>query len=391
MESNIPEGVEDEEAYSEYLKLSRHPILTKKKEFEASDGTKINLAAFVHLITKRVEHLPVAEQNSVLTKKDLYTRVNNKLTAVKRKAFGQKQGGKNKEKGSSTLLGTRQTELIEYFGRMFSTDEVHKLVNKEWGLPVSIHEVKKFRAAHGQEIEKRIEVFKASYSDIRLGVKRSRLEELTYLYGRAKEKYLGSDAREDYKLLLSTLEHIRKESEGDRLTIEGKVDVSYEANMHAHLRSEVYKSLNLKEIILGRVAARMGISPVKLIYSLNNSFYNQFSNVTGEYDEEAVKGKEMTYPSQMNYDFERIKREAGKRDIEIEDAIIVEEKNSGKDAEKASSIKEAMLKKIKEKKERMEKMKADVETNTVIADKAKKKDSNKFVHKNHKLKNKYKK
>jgi hypothetical protein len=380
MEENVPEGVVDKEAYKEYLKLSVNPILNSKKIMIASDGTEVNLALFPHLITKLVEHLPVEEQNSILTKKQIYYKLQNKLTAVKRKAFGKPQGGAN-AKGTNSLLSDRRTELVELFGRMFNVDEILKIVNKEWGIPVSKDTVKRFRTDNREEIEKRIEIFKASYSDIRLGVKRSRLEELVYLYGRQKDKYIDTNAREDYKLLLSTLDHIRKEAEGDRLTINGKVDVSYEANVHMHLREEVYKSLNLKEIILGRVAARMGISPVKLIYSLNNSFYNKFSNVLGTFDEDAANSTEVVYPSQMNYDFERIKREAQKRDEEIEDAIIVEENKDEKDLSRAERIKQEMLEKIARKKEKAMGMKAAVNNKAAVEEKDKVKDNYKYKSK----------
>lgn len=380
MEENIPEGVVDKEAYKEYLKLSVNPILTTKKIHICSDYTEVNLALFPHLITKMIEHLPVEEQNNILTKKQIYYKLQNKLTAVKRKAFGKAQGGAN-AKGTNSLLSDRRTELVELFGRMFNVDEILKIVNKEWGIPVSKDTVKRFRTDNKEEIEKRIEIFKASYSDIRLGVKRSRLEELVYLYGRQKDKYIESNAREDYKLLLSTLDHIRKEAEGDRLTINGKVDVSYEANVHMHLREEVYKSLNLKEIILGRVAARMGISPVKLIYSLNNSFYSKFSNVLGTFDEDAANSTEVVYPSQMNYDFERIKREAQKRDEEIEDAIVIEENKDDKDLSRAERIKKEMLEKIARKKDQAMGMKAAVNNKAAVEEKDKVKDNRTYKSK----------
>jgi hypothetical protein len=57
-----------------------------------------------------------------------------------------------------------------------------------------------------------IEKFKLSHVDMRLGVKRSRLEELTYLYGLQKEKFEETKRNDNYNLLLRTLEQIRKEA-----------------------------------------------------------------------------------------------------------------------------------------------------------------------------------
>ena len=363
----IPEGVIDEEAYQEWLSKSKHPILTTKKMYECSDGTEINLASFPHVITKKIQGLPVKEQNKILTKKQLYSQINNKATALKRKAFGSKQGRVDKHGG---ILATKKQELIEYFGRMFSIDEMTKHVNTEWGIPIKKKAIEKFRKDNSVEIDRQIDIFKASYSDIRLGVKRSRLEELVWLYGKQKDKYTETLSRDDYKLLLVTLESIRKESEGDRLTIDGKVDINYEANIQQHLREEVFRTLNLKEIILGRVAARMNINPVKLIYSINQSFYAKFSNVLGDFDE--AEGKEnLAYPSQMNYNFEKIEKYHVQRDNEVQEAIIVEETENKKDSEKANKQKEDIVAKLKRKREAMKQTRSDINADTDIAGKNK--------------------
>lgn len=303
-----------------------------------------------------------------MTRKDLFHKINNKANAQKRKAFGGTMGRTKKYGG---VLATRKQELIEYFGRMFTVDEMLKHINEDWGIQIGRQAVEKFRKEHAVEIERKIEVFKSSYSDIRLGVKRSRLEELVWLYAQQKDKYKDTLSREDYKLLLTTLESIRKEAEGDRLTIDGKVDVSYEANIQMHLREEVFKTLNLKEIILGRVAARMNVNPVKLIYSLNQSFYKKFSNVLGDFNENE-NDDDVTFPSQMNYNFEKIQKYQVQRDMEVEEAVVVEENENEKSEEKAQTDKDSIVEKIKRKREAMRKTQADVNADTDIANKRKK-------------------
>jgi hypothetical protein len=350
MENNkikIPEGVVDKASYLKYLKLSKHPILNEEKIVETSDGIEIPLGTFPHIIQKKISHLHTREQIEIMEKKELYSSINNNATKFKRLAFGHVQG--RQKKGTSILL-TRREEMLEYFGRMFTVEEVLKVINEEWGIPINKEAVARFRRENAGEIEKLIDKFKASYSDIRLGVKRSRLEELVYLYGKQKQKYERSSGKEDYKLLLVTLEQIRKEAEGDRLTIDGKLDVSYEVNIQEHLRDEVFKTLNIKEIILGRVAARMGVNPIKLVYSLQNSFYNKFSNVLGNLSDD-VDSSDVVYPSQMNYNFEKIQKYQERRDEEIQDAVILEEKKDDKDVNKAEEIKRALLEKLRKKKE----------------------------------------
>lgn len=359
--AKIPEGVKDKKSYLKMLKLQKHKILNKNKIYITSDNLEINLASFPHHIRKKIEHLSTIEKGEVMEQKDLYSRINNKLTAIKRKAWGLQQGGNVKGKTRTSLLYQRETELTEYFGRMFNVDEVLKIVNDEWGIPVGRKILEKFRSENSEAIDKLIEKHKLTYSDIRLGVKRSRMEELAYLYNRQKGKYEQTNSREDYKLLILTLKEIRTEAEGNRLTIDGKVDMNYEMNISVHLQNEVFRTMNLKEIILGRVAAKMGINPVKLIYSIQNSYYRKFSNVLGDYDPN--NETDMIYPSQLNYDFERIGKAHRQHDKDIEDAVIVEEENNKKDEEQARLLKEKLMAKLLRKKKVVKKAKSKINTN----------------------------
>ncbi len=360
----FPEDVTDKKAYIKYTKLSKHRILNEDTIQKASDGEDINVAWFPHIVRKKIEHLPLDEQKHFLEEKELYSSINNNATVQKRLAFGLKQGRGAGKDGTPSLLDLRGPEIIEYFGRLFTPQEILKVINQDWGIDFrSVKQLQDFRKRHAKEIAEEVEKFKASHSDVRLAVKRSRLEEYTYLYGQQKEKYENSRSDSSYKLLLDTLEKIRKESEGDRLTIDGKVDINYEQNLQGHLRNEIFKTINLKEIIIGRVAARMGVSPVKLIHSLNNSFYKKFSNVLGDFNPEEGQD-EQTFPSQMGYDFERIGKSQRMWDRLAEDAVIEEEKgNADKDGEKAAEIKRLMLEKLKKKKAKLNTAKS-----TIIAD-----------------------
>lgn len=364
----LPEGIKDKKAYKKMLKLQKHPILTSNKMHECSDGIIINIALFPHVIKKKIAHLTEVEQKEILDLKAEYYSVNNNLTVQKRLAYGLKQGG-GKSASRSSLLEQRREELIEYFGRMFTIEEVFKIVKKDWGIPVGKAVVAAFRSENAVEIEKLIERHQATFSDIRLGVKRSRMEELTYLYAKQKDKHEDTNARDDLKILLQMLEQIRKEAEGNRLTIDGKVDINYEQNIHLHLQQEVFKTFNIKEIILGRVAAKMGIDPVKLIYSLQQSYYKRFSNVLGDYDPD--QKTDIVYPSQMNYDFERIGRMHMQHDKDIEDAIVLEEEKNDKDKDRAKLLKEKLRKKLQKKKATVKDTKAKMDTEEKIKDESK--------------------
>jgi len=345
---DIPEGIVDIEAYENMLKLQDHPVI-KNKIRNTSDGTEINLGWMPHHLKKKIEHLPKAEQKIYEKLKQTFFNVNNQLTVYKRQAVGKKQGSAKAgiPVGDDSLLETKKEELLEYFGRMFTIEDVLKIVNKEWAIQVGKGLLIQFKLKYGEEIKKRIESHQSSYHNLRLGIKKSRLEELSDIYKQTKENWNDSKKREDTKILLSVLEQLRKEAEGDRLTIDGKVDISYEQNINLHLMKEVFATTNLKEIILGRVAAKMNINPIKLIYSLNTSHYKAFSNVLGDFDPD--NGEETVYPSQMNYDFEKINKFYENREKQFEDAIILEDRKDNNDLDKAKSLKEKIAEKLKNK------------------------------------------
>jgi hypothetical protein len=358
----IPKDVKDKKKYLQYKALEKHRIVTTDKYQTASDGTVINMAWFNNILKKKIAHLPVAEQEIFLSEKEEYYSINNKMTALKRQAMGLVQGWASvKAQGDNSITKMKKTELLEYFGRMFTVDEVVEIVNKEWGVPVQKQAIQKFRTKNGKQIQDLIEKFKLSHVDMRLGVKRSRLEELTYLYGLQKDKFEETKRNDNYSLLLRTLEQIRKEAEGDRLTIDGKVDIKYEVDIQQHLMNEVFKTLNLKEIVLSRVAARMGLNPVKLIHSLNTSYYKKFSNVLGDYNPD--ENSDVPFPSQLNYDFERIGKAQSILDKYAEDAVIEEQQKAPKrDEEQANDIKDQLLQKLLAKKKNFSKVKTEIDS-----------------------------
>lgn len=352
-----PETVVDKEAYVKYIRLNKHAILNEKKLHDCSDGTVVNLGKMPHHLQKDIEHLPISEQTEIMKLKQVFFDINNKMNVQKRYAFGLKFGIPAAIENSPIIIDKKE-ELIEYYGRMFTTDELLKVVVQDWKLPITKSALSSFRKANALEIEKKIEQFKSSYSDIRLGVKRSRLEELVWMYGRAKDKYIASMNREDYKLMLQTLEAIRKEAEGDKLTIDGKIDVNHELDISKHVREEVFKTMNIKEIILGRVAARMNVNPIRLINSLNNSYYAKFSNVVQEMAEDIKY--EPIYPSSQNYDFDKIKQ--------LNELAVQKDKENNEipavNSSKARNIKEIIKEKLKAKQNALRKVTGEVKSDT---------------------------
>lgn len=357
--TNDSNGIIDVDAYNESLKLLAHPII-KNPHYTTSEGVVLNIAQLPHQLRKKIEHLPANERKNIEKLKALYFTINNNLTIQKRKAYGKRQGYMSDGTKNESMLEPRKEELLEYFGRMYTVNEVVKIVNDNWAIPVGKGSLQEFKLKYAEEIKKRIDNHQISFHNIRLGIKKSRLEELSELYTKAKTIWQGNTKREDLRILLTILEQLRKEAEGDRLTIDGKVDIKYEQNIQVHLMKEVFATTNLKEIILGRVAAKMGVNPIKLIYSLQNSYYKQYSNVLGDFGEEGSEG-ELPYPSQLNYDFERIGRNFNLKDKLMEDAVIMEESKNTNDLGKGLSLKEMLANKLKAKNENLERFKTTLD------------------------------
>ena len=58
------------------------------------------------------------------------------------------------------------------------------------------------------------------------------------------------------------------------------LDVNIEVTIQNHIQKEILRTINLKEIILGRVAARMNYDPKKLVAGLHNSYYAKFVDIS---------------------------------------------------------------------------------------------------------------
>ena len=167
------------------------------------------------------------------------------------------------------------------------------------------------------------------------------------MYGKMKMRYISFGGEGAYNAMLRTLEQLRKEAEGDVLNIQGALDVNLNVELNAHVQKEILKTINIKEIILGRVSARMGYDCQKLVAGLHNSYYNRFVQISGDYDANA----EISYPSLINYDFNEIE----KRNAEIDDIVDIKpEPLTEVQEEKAKTIKDLFLAKIKAQREEAE-------------------------------------
>ena len=343
----IPKEVVNPQAYKRMIALMRHPIL-QNTIYVSSEGDEINIAMLPHRLELKIAHLSPKEQDTVREIKRKYNQMRARITTEKAAAFGHsgRNGGRTKEE----LIKFQErspfeTDIIELLGRMFTITEVVQILGEENGAVVTEKYVKKVFKEHIVEIEKLREEVRNKVTDVRLYNKRPRLEELAWMYGKMKNRFKVNNSNEAYNSMLRTLEQIRKEAEGDILTVNGVVDVNIEAQIQEHIQQEIYKTINLKEIILGRVAARMGYDPAKLIAGLHNSYYAKFVQISGDFEEDA----EMVYPSSQAYDFTQIEMKANRNPVPMKQEEPTEEEKSS-----AFNIKALFLKKIEQQKRQAE-------------------------------------
>lgn len=338
----FPEGVKDKDAYKKYIAYTKHPIL-KNKYITTSEGEELNLGMLPHYLKRMIAHLSPKEQEVILLQKQKYAEILAKKSAAKAKAFGT-LGRKGKLFEEKSSMDVTDSDIMELLGRMFTIAEVIRIMGEDNGIVVTEKDVKRVLKKNIVEIERKREEFRNKVADVRLYNKRPRLEELAWMYSKMKMRYVSSEKEGAYNAMLRTLEQLRKESEGDIINVNGALDVNLNVEINAHIQKEILKTINLKEIILGRVAARMNYDPNKLIAGLHNSYYNKFVQISGDYDDSA----EMKYPSLINYDFNEIE----KRNAQVNDIVDVEaEPVDEEQKQKAQSVKELFLSKIRKQRE----------------------------------------
>jgi hypothetical protein len=297
---NSNSEIVDIKAFLSFTKDSK--VLEKIALHKTSEGKTIDLRTPITNLQALILDLPEAEQQRILTKRDTVRSLLTKITNNRRVAFGEYDKRVTK---TDTLLVSKKAELMEYFGRMFKPKDVYQIIREEWkNNEITLVHLQDFYKENYEAISTAIEKHKNDYPNMRLVSKTSRLEELISAYHKAKRKYEATNNREDGKFAMTIIAEIRKESEGDVLTINGNMNIQH--NVNVQVKTELLRSINLKEIILGRVAAKMRIPSIKLVEDLNKSFYAKYNNLinNGEY----VDFEEVTkYPSDGAYDFVAIK------------------------------------------------------------------------------------
>lgn len=339
----IPDEVVNIQAYKKWSILKNHPIL-RNPMYTSSEGIEYNISMLPHYLRKRVEHLSSSEQDAIMELKVKWNQLALKTNVAKAAAFGR-QGKWNQKAGVKVVVIPFEEDITELLGKMFTIPEIVKIMGEDNGVICTEDEVKLVLKKRIVEIEKRRDEFRNRVADVRLYNKRPRLEELAWMYNQMRMRYVAVRSVDAYNCMLRTLEQIRKESEGDILNINGALSVNIEVEIQNHIQKQILLTINLKETILGRVSARMGYDPKKLIAGLHNSYYNKFVQISGDFDPDA----EMHYPSTQNYDFTVIQKNANVATVDISAEDVTEKEKTS-----SQNIKDLFLAKIRKQKDELE-------------------------------------
>lgn len=366
----IPEGVVNEEDYREWKKgFNRWNYSDESKmvvEVERTgqpvDKVELDFTCPTFLFNKYLNRIFDEKlKEKILEKKKEWDSLRGKLAMLKQQAFGTRKSGPTLAVRDS-ILDVKKTEILELFGKFYNLTEVHRIVITEYKLECNIQSLDGFRIKHLDQIKELQEEYVKDYSDIRLTHKKSRLEELNELYVGRKNIYNTSKKAEDYKLLLQTIEQIKREVEGDIVTINGNINLNIEQTLVSHIYQELIRGLAIKEIILSRVAARTNSNPYYLISRLSHSFYAKFNGFDVN-DEIDLAEQINLYPSQVIYNFDEIRNLSESRKLEKNNLSKLGNIGEEKHIE-IQNVKEDLLNRIKnnmihieQEKERMDKFK----------------------------------
>ena len=302
--------VVNQSAYEDFMSLSASPWIGDKRYYRCKHDKllTIDLMLRKYDFEKAIIHLPDVEKKYVSACKFIVEKAYYAITRYKQVATGQEAWITSFNKmpiDDLIVIENRKADIMALFGKMFSAEEVHKTITQDWKLDVNIHAIENFRTRNLDKIVELQKDYSNNFSDVRLGYKKSRLEEYMWLYNETKQQYENTFNKEDRKFLKELLESIKREVEGDTIRIEGDLQVNIEQTLNIHIQQEIYKKLPINEIIMTRIALRNGQNPMMLLYRLQNSYYSKYTGFSAL----QANGNEVSlpvYPSAHVYDLEKL-------------------------------------------------------------------------------------
>ena len=337
-------------------------IMLKYQWFTVSDERRWSLANLPYKTNNLIKELfdtGLRHDSAMLqSRKDRWFKLKHIRGSIKNRIRGVSH------QGYEHILDNQTTEVLELFARHYSVDEIHKKLIIDWGIELPMAVLLRFHRKNKLEIEKLKADYEKDLGQIGISKKRSRLEELDYIYRRnmqAYKRFEGTKMLPFQAEARAILEQARKEVEGNqiKLDISGQIDITATIESAKNVE-ELYSDINFMNLLISRVAARQRVNPLLLQHQLLNSWYSEF---TGIKRNDSIMDEEAKAPSSLILNWDSLKEKARKKEIEynrlkrkfgskIEEAQIVDESKP--------SLKEALLAKVKKKEKDLQEVKAKV-------------------------------
>lgn len=200
-----------------------------------------------------------------------------------KKASLQKAIREQKNRGAA--IGIYTERLLELFGKFNPVEEIIKIIKAETGTELGITELTQFYNSNKAIIEKRKEEYLHSSNQYKIATDAGRLEILNTLLTDMLLKYKdrleqGKDAlvKVYSQEVRAILEQARKEVKGNelKLTVDGKIDIT--ATLHGVENADrIMRCVPINSIVIGLVAAKVGLNPTVIISQLATSYYKDFN------------------------------------------------------------------------------------------------------------------
>jgi hypothetical protein len=217
----------------------------------------------------------IAIQDSVLSK--LIEDLGEKKASLQKAIREQKNRG--------AAIGIYTERLLELFGKFNPVEEIIKIIKAETGTELGITELTQFYNSNKAIIEKRKEEYLHSSNQYKIATDAGRLEILNTLLTDMLLKYKdrleqGKDAlvKVYSQEVRAILEQARKEVKGNelKLTVDGKIDIT--ATLHGVENTDrIMRCVPINSIVIGLVAAKVGLNPTVIISQLATSYYKDFN------------------------------------------------------------------------------------------------------------------
>ena len=330
-------GKEAEQAYIEYVmideQLHEHP--DRFRQIISGDPSNdeelevLDMIQSPHYIKKRIGHLPKKEREEIWKDWGQLQKFKTQKGTLKKKWDPLTC----KTRDYKNMFNERKTEMLELFGQWKSCEEVKKIVEEEWGYFVTIPKLREFSNANKERIKELREKWEADYADFDVAKKRGRIERLAYLIKTQLDKYQEKEHSVVHsREVRALLEQIRKEVEGDHITLD--VVQKYDAGqimMMNRTIDEITRKVNINSFIVSMVAAKKGLDPMKFMNRLQCSYYSRY---TGYGKERAEEQEEINYPSKLVYNWTEIEQKHSKPEDKKGEYFDYEEVNHENDLRK---------------------------------------------------------